>query len=297
MSQTVAPQIVSGIVAQVVTPFTADASVDASLMCTLIDRTITGGVDAIELLGFPGEGPYLDRTEWYQTAATCVEHVMGRVPVILDVSDVTTAGAISRRRFAERLGVDAILVAPMPCWHLTDGELLRHFTAIAETASIPVMVGNEPKVTGVDLTPRFLVDLVADVDNITMIKESNSSRRRMYQFNELIQGGISLFTGNDMQLLHAYHAGATGWCTAASSLIPELSVLLWKLLQIESLAAAANLFYRLIPLFATIAEHGQPATVKSGLRMLGIDAGDPRLPQKPLDGDAMADLAEFIVAV
>ncbi|WP_280248099.1 dihydrodipicolinate synthase family protein [Nocardia abscessus] len=297
MSRASAVHGVSGIVAQLVTPFTADATVDTSLMRSLIDRMITAGVHAIELLGTTSESAYLEPAEWQQIAATCTEHVAGRVPLVLDVSGATTAVTVERVHFAEQLGVTAILVNPMPFWRLSESELLQHFATVADAAAVPVMVGNDPIATGIDLPPDFLLDLVFEVGNITMIKEAGSSHQRMHQFAELAGSAFSLFSGNDMQLLHGYHAGAIGWCTAAPSLVPEPAIRLWQLLKSHSLYAAANLFYRLIPLFATIAGHSQPAAIKSGLRTLGIEAGDPRLPQQPLDEISSTELAELITGI
>ncbi|MET9030432.1 dihydrodipicolinate synthase family protein [Nocardia sp. NPDC004168] len=297
MSQVGDAHRISGITAQLVTPFAADATIDTGPMLSMIDRIIGAGVDAIELLGSVSESPYLEPAEWCRIAATCTEHVAGRVPVVVDVSHVTTASTVRRVRFAQQAGVTAIMVTPIACWRLNEGELLRHFATVAESADVPVMVGNDPLATGIDLTPDFLIDLVFEVENITMIKEAGTSHQRMHQFAELAGTAVSLFSGNDMQLLHAYRAGATGWCTAAPNLVPESAVRLWRLLESNSLYAAVNLFYRLIPLFTTIAGHAKPATIKSGLRTLGIDAGDPRLPQQPLSKMAGTELAELITGM
>ncbi|WP_406274338.1 dihydrodipicolinate synthase family protein [Nocardia sp. NBC_00881] len=297
MSDSVAHHAISGVVARLVTPFDADGCIDVRVLRRLLDRMIGAGVDAVTPLGDSGESIYLDRTEWRHAAAACLEQVAGRVPTILDVSDITTAGTIERARFAEKLGAAAILIRPLSCGRLSENELRQHFATVAEFVSAPIAIGNDPAATGIDMTTEFLVDLVTGIDSITMIVEFSGCVQRMNCITDLIGGSISLFNGSDLHVPQAFHDSAGGWYTAAACLVPEQVVRLWRLLNCEQDIAAAVLFDQLAPLFATVAGHGLPAILKSGLRFLGINAGDPRLPQLPLDIHIGVELAELISAV
>ncbi|MGY1877150.1 MULTISPECIES: dihydrodipicolinate synthase family protein [Nocardia] len=294
MGDTMAHNAISGIVARMVTPFAADFGVDADMMRMLVNRMINAGVDAIMPLGDSGESEYLGRTEWRQATAICLEHINGRVPCIVDVSDVTTAGAVERARFAERLNATAIMVKPVSCWRLSANELRLHFATIAEFVGLPMMIGNDPAATGADMPPEFLADLAADIPTVTMVEESSGLIGRIGRIGELSGGAVSVFNGSDLHVLHAATAGAAGWTTAAVGLLPEQIVRVWQLMNAGHVLAAAELFDDLAPLLAAIDEKGAPATIKSGLRVFGLDAGDPRLPQLPLDRDTSIELAELI---
>ncbi|MEU7634382.1 dihydrodipicolinate synthase family protein [Nocardia sp. NPDC049220] len=293
MGDTPARNAISGIVAQLVTPFAEDG-VDTGTLRKIVNRMIDAGVDAIMPLGDSGETAYLGRTEWRRATATCLEQIGGRVSSIVDISDVTTPGAIERARFAERLNATAIMVKPVSCWRLTENELRLHVATIADFVGLPMMIGNDPAATGADMRPEFLTDLAADVEAITMVEESSGLIQRMSRITDLSGGAISVFNGSDSHALHAAAAGAAGWSTAAACLVPEQIVRVWRLLSAGHVLAAAQLFDRLGPLLGTINDHGAPATIKAGLRNFGLDAGDPRLPQLPLDPNTSIELAEFI---
>ncbi|SNY79042.1 4-hydroxy-tetrahydrodipicolinate synthase [Nocardia amikacinitolerans] len=288
---------IEGIVAYPVTPFAAAGRVDTSALARLLDRMIDAGVDAIAPLGSTGESAYLDEREWQQVAAACVEHTAGRVPTVVGVSDLTTAATARRARFAERSGATAVMVLPISYWSLTRAELRAHFTAVAESTALPVMVYNNPATTGIDMPPEFLVDLVHEVENITMIKESSGDIGRMHRIVELGGGRVPFFNGSNPLALRAFAAGAAGWCTAAPCLVPERVVEFWRLLRAGETDSATALFDKLEPLLTALVSRGLPTTVKSALRSTGLDAGDPRRPLLPLEPEPARELDALVAAV
>ncbi|QBS46531.1 dihydrodipicolinate synthase family protein [Nocardia sp. CS682] len=288
---------VSGIVAYPVTPFSADSGkVDEQVLRALVDRLVEAGVDAVAPLGSTGESAYLDDQEWAAVASICVEQVDRRVPTVVGVSELTTAGTIARARLAERLGATALMMLPVAYWRLTEDELRRHFTAVADAVALPVMAYNNPGTSGIDMSPEFLVDLVAGVDNITMIKESSGDIARMRRIAELGGAGLPFFNGSNRLALQAFDAGAAGWCTAAACLVPERITEVWRLLRAGDSELATKLFGQLEPLLTALTRDGLPRTVKAGLRSLGIDVGDPRPPLLPVDDDTRRTIAELIAA-
>ena len=289
---------ISGIVAYPVTPYSANGEkIDTAALRELLDRMMDAGVDAIAPLGSTGESAYLDDSEWDCVATECIEHTAGRVPTVVGVSELTTAGTIKRARLAQERGATAIMVLPISYWKLRERELRTHFTAVAGAVSIPVMVYNNPGTTGIDMPPEFLVDLVETVENITMIKESTGDITRMHRIAELGGGGIPFFNGSNPLALRAFEAGAAGWCTAAPCLVPEQVVEFWKLLRDGDTAAANVLFDRLRPLLTLLVSRGLPATVKAGLRSLGFEAGDPRPPMLALEPELVGELETLMAAV
>ena len=116
-----------GIIGYTITPFSADGTqLDLPALGRSIDRLIDDGVHAIAPLGSTGEGAYLSDREWDEVAAFSLAHIAGRVPTIVSVSDLTTAGAVRRARFAEAHGADAVMVLPAAYWPLGEAELVPH---------------------------------------------------------------------------------------------------------------------------------------------------------------------------
>lgn len=285
---------IAGIVAYPVTPFSADSGkVEEHVLRGLVDRLVDAGVNAVAPLGSTGESAYLDDQEWATVASICVEQVDGRVPTVVGVSELTTAGTIARARLAERLGATALMMLPVAYWRLTEPELRRHFTAVADAVALPIMAYNNPGTSGTDMTPEFLVELVAAVDNITMIKESSGDIARM---RRIAEHGVPFFNGSNRLALQAFEAGAVGWCTAAPCLVPDQIIEVWRLLTSGETASATDCFERLEPLLAEMTRGGLPRTVKAGLRSLGIQVGDPRPPLLPVDQDTHRMIADLIAA-
>lgn len=287
---------IKGIVAYPVTPFTDDDTIDVDALHLLLDRLITAGVDAIAPLGSTGESAYLTDDEWPTVATESLGHVNGRVPTVVGVSDLTTAGTVRRARIAEQQGATAVMALPTSYWRLSDEEVHLHFTTLAEAIDVPVMLYNNPATTGIDMSPEFLFDLVSTVENITMVKESSGDITRMRRLHELSGGTLPFFNGSNPLAFEAFEAGAAGWCTAAPCLIPEAIVDFHRAVTTGSTAEAHVIFDRLRPFLDMIVSRGLPTTIKSGLHSLGIDAGRPRRPLLPLGDTEAARLHELIAA-
>ena len=127
-----------GIIAYPVTPFTAaGGDVDLPRLRQLIERLIADGVHSIAPLGSTGESAYLQDGEWDAVAATSLAAVAKRVPTVVGISDLTTAGAMRRARFAEKQGADAVMVLPVSYWKLSEEEIVRHVARIGDAPRRP----------------------------------------------------------------------------------------------------------------------------------------------------------------
>lgn len=284
-----------GIVAYPVTPFTADGSLDLPRLAQLVDRLVDSNAHAIAPLGSAGEGAYLSNHEWEQAAETSLQAVAGRVPTIVGIADLTTAGAVRRARYAERHGADAVMLLPLSYWKLSEPEIVRHFGTVAASIGIPVMAYNNPATAGIDLPPELLVGLTERSENVTMIKESSGDIARLRRIHELTGGEVPFFNGSNPLALQAFAAGAAGWCTAAACLIPAQCISLWELARAERLSEAGDLLDEILPLLRFILRHGGlPATIKAGLALDGFPVGDPRLPLLPLGDLESAELSTHI---
>lgn len=287
-----------GIIGYTITPFSADGQqLDLPALGQSIDRLIAGGSHAIAPLGSTGEGAYLSDSEWQQVAQYSLERIAKRVPSIVSVSDLTTAGAVRRARFAQKHGADAVMVLPAAYWKLSEAEILQHYRAIGAAIDIPIMLYNNPATSGTDMPVELILRIVREVDNVTMVKESTGDIQRMHKLHLLGEGQVPFYNGCNPLALEAFVAGATGWCTAAANLIPELNLRLYQAVQAGELEQAKALFYRQLPLLDFILKGGLPATIKAGLEMTGLPVGKPRRPVFGLDAQGRGQLKALLDAL
>ncbi|AZD00598.1 dihydrodipicolinate synthase family protein [Pseudomonas chlororaphis] len=289
---------IHGIIGYTITPFTANGEqLDLDTLGRSIDRLIDSGVQAIAPLGSTGEGAYLSDAEWDQVAEFSIRHIARRVPTIVSVSDLTTAKAVRRARFAEAKGADAVMVLPTSYWKLSEAEILAHYQAIGDSVGVPIMLYNNPATSGTDMSVELILRIFHAVENVTMVKESTGDIQRMHKLQLLGEGQVPFYNGCNPLALEAFAAGAKGWCTAAANLIPQLNLDLYQAVLDNDLERARELFYRQLPVLDFILKGGLPTTIKAGLNMTGLQVGDPRLPVFPLNEAGRNQLQAMLNAV
>lgn len=285
--------MIHGIIAYPVTPFARDG-IDTGRLAALVEQLVRAGVHAIAPLGSTGELAYLEEPEFDTVVDTTIATVAGRLPVIVGVSDVTTAKTIRRAEYAQRAGADAVMILPVSYWKLTEREIAQHYRSISDAITIPIMAYNNPATSGVDMRPELLVRMFDTIDNVTMVKESTGDLSRMKRIDELSGGRLPFYNGSNPLVLDALRAGASGWCTAAPCLRPQPCIDLYEAVRADDFEKAQLLYDDLKPLLQFIVAGGLATTVKAGLELLGYPVGDPRAPLLPLDEQGRAGLRELL---
>ena len=287
----------NGIIAYPITPFNADGSApDLAILGQSIEMLLAQGCDAIAPLGSTGESAYLSLEEWQQVARHSIQVVAKRVPVIVGISELTTAQAVRKARYAADIGADALMVIPVSYWKLSDDEILSYYQEIADAVTLPIMVYNNPATSGVDMAPELIVRLFNTITNISMVKESSGDIQRMHKIQQLSAGKLPFYNGCNPLALEALCAGASGWCTAAPNLLGELPKALFNQVQAGDLAAAQANFYRQLPLLSYIVKGGLPKTIKAGLALKGLAVGEPRKPLQAATAQERATLELLLSA-
>lgn len=285
--------LLKGVIAYAITPFDRNEKVDIPLFRQLVERLVLSGSHAIAPLGSTGVLPYLTDEEKEAVTEATIQQVAGRVPTLVGVSNLTTERTIYHAQFAEKAGASAVMIIPMSYWKLTDDEVVAHYDAVASRISIPVMAYNNPATGGVDMSPALLKRLL-EIPNVTMIKESTGDVQRMHYLRRELGEEVAFYNGSNPLALSAFAAGATGWCTAAPNLIPELNTGLFEAIQRNDYSAARELFYQQVDLLKFIVSTGLPRAIKAGLELNGIAAGELRSPLKPLTEKESAMLNSII---
>jgi 4-hydroxy-tetrahydrodipicolinate synthase len=284
-----------GIISYPITPFTADDKVDIPLFKKLVERLVASGSHGIAPLGSTGVLPYLSDAEKEAITIATIQQVAHRVPTLVGVSNLTTERTLYHARFAEKAGATAVMIIPMSYWKLTDDEIVKHYDTVASKISIPIMAYNNPATGGVDMSPALLKRLLK-IPNVTMIKESTGDVQRMHYLRNELGEDVAFYNGSNPLALAAFSAGATGWCTAAPNLIPELNADLYEAITQNDLATAQKAFYKQLDLLKFIVARGLPRAIQAGLNILGEDGGHLRAPLQPLTQGEVNELSTIIRA-
>jgi 4-hydroxy-tetrahydrodipicolinate synthase len=282
-----------GIIAYPITPFTNDNAVDLPTYRHLVERLVSSGSHGLAPLGSTGVLPYLTDDERDAVTEATLQQVAGRLPVLVGVSHLTTAGVVRHARFAEQAGAAAVMIIPMSYWKLTDDEIFQHYDRVASAISVPIMAYNNPATGGLDMSPTLLKRLL-EIPNVTMIKESTGDVQRMQALRQLLGEDVAFYNGSNPLALAAFAAGATGWCTAAPNLVPELNLGLYEAVQRQDLAEARHLFYQQFELLQFIVAKGLPRALKAGLELLGQEAGELRAPLHSLTETEQRELHRIL---
>ena len=265
----------------IVTPFTEDGSaVNETMLRWLVDYQIEEGIHGLIPLASNGELLSLTDEERYEVARITVEQAAGRVPVVVSTTHESTDFAIRYTRDAEALGADAAMVmTPYYAW-IDEEEIYTHFRRIAEAVSIPIMLYNHPASTVLDMQPE-LVARLAEIDNVSYIKESTTDTRRVYRINELCGEKMTVFAG--YLGYESFMVGAEGWVSVCANIMPRESARMFELAVDEGDREGAWAVFRdLVQVIDWLGDHLYAHGMKAAFQLLGRSMGPPRPPRLPL---------------
>ncbi len=262
----------------IVTPFTQDDKVNFEELGKMIDFQIAGGTDAIIICGTTGESSTLTHEEHDACIKFAVEHTAGRVPVIAGTGSNSTAEAIRLSTHAQNNGADALLLVTPYYNKATQKGLIQHYTAIANSVDLPIILYNVPSRTGVNILPQTAVTLAKNVKNIVAVKEASGNISQVAELAALADGCIDIYSGNDDQVVPLLSLGGVGVISFLSNVMPKLThdmvmsylngdVKLSRQLQLSVMNLNKALFCEV-----------NPIPVKEALNMMGWNAGAVRSP-------------------
>lgn len=289
-----------GLFPPLITTFDNAGNVDEARMRDHVDFMIDGGSDGMCAGSSTGEFMNLSREEWEQVLGIVKEQTSGRVPLLAGGAWMGTAHTIERCRYAEQLGYDGILlISPWYQVH-TQRELYAHFKAVRNAISIPIMVYNNPPVTGVQLSIELLERLYRE-DIVQYLKDADSDPYTIARLRMRLGESAHLFYGHDNNALGAFAFGATGWVSGTSNFCPELwSKFVHTCIDDGDFIRARELWYAILPFveIATVGVNGERpdwiAVIKRGLELRGRRVGMVRPPMLPLTEEVDAQLVKAV---
>ena len=260
-----------------VTPF-RNGDVDPAAFEKLIEAQIAAGISGLVAVGTTGESPTLTHAEKEELIAATVKIASGRCKVLAGTGTNSTRDSIEATKFAEKAGADgALVVAPYYNKPSQEG-LFRHFKAIAEATSLPIMLYNIPGRCSVDIFPETVVRLAEDCRNIVAIKEASGSVERVGELRRRLPDEFSILSGDDSLTLPFMSVGAAGVVSVASNLFPADVCTLVRTCEAADLKRAGQLHRKLLPLFKDLFIEPNPVPVKTALAWRGVMSHEVRLP-------------------
>ena len=263
----------------IVTPF-SDSGVDLPALGNLLDFQLENGTDAVVVCGTTGEASTMTYEERAETIEFCVRHVGGRVPVIAGSGSNSTEIAVSLSRDAEKLGADALLVVTPYYNKASQAGLLRHFRAVADAVSTPVILYNVPSRTGVSIAPETYAAL-AEHPNIVGVKEASGDLGKVQQTRVLCPEDFYIWSGNDDETVPICVLGGKGVISVAANILPAEMHRMVQLCLQNDFAAAGELQVHLKAFCDAMFCEVNPIPVKTALNLLGWNAGELRSPMSP----------------
>ena len=261
-----------------ITPFREDGSVDFAKMKELVEFQIANGTDAIIICGTTGESSTLSHEEHLECIKKCIEFVDHRIPVIAGTGSNCTETAIYLSTEAEKYGADALLVVTPYYNKATQKGLIAHYTAVANSVKLPIIMYNVPSRTGCNIQPETAVALAKNVENIVAIKEASGNISQVAKLMSLANGCIDLYSGNDDQIVPILSLGGKGVISVTSNIIPNDTHMVVKKYLDGDVKGALELQLKAIELCNALFCEVNPIPVKKAAELMGLCGGTLRMP-------------------
>ena len=260
-----------------VTPF-RESAIDFTALRNLIESQIAAGIDGIIAVGTTGESPTLTHDERKGVIRCAIETANKRCLVLAGTGSYSTREAIAATQEAEKLGVDgALLVSPYYNKPSQEG-LFRHFSAIAKSTPLRLMLYNIPGRCGVDIAAETVARIQSDCPNVVSIKEAGGNVDRVSELRARLPDAFTVLSGDDGLTLPFLAAGAVGVVSVASNLLPREMCDLVDAFANGDLKRAEGLHRKLYWLFKDLFIEPNPVPIKTALSWRGTILAEVRLP-------------------
>ena len=259
----------------------------------LVEFQIVQGTDAIIVCGTTGESSTMSNTEKEDLIKFTVDIVDKRIPVIAGTGGNNTASVIELSKYAETVGADGLLVVTPYYNKTTQQGLVSHYTAIANSVSLPIILYNVPSRTGLNITPETYLEL-SKIENIVAVKEASGNISQVAKIAKLCRDNLNIYSGNDDQVLPILSLGGLGVISVLSNIYPKyvhnmvINYLSGK--HEEALKAQLNSLSLIDALFSEV----NPIPIKEALNILGFNFGKPRLPLVEMSETGKENLQHII---
>lgn len=276
----------------IATPMKENLEVNYDKLDEMLEEQIAGGTDAIVICGTTSESATMTEEEHAATIRFAIERVNHRIPVIAGTGSNCTRTAIQLSKEAQEDGADGLLLVTPYYNKATQNGLIAHYTAIAESVKLPIVLYNVPSRTGCNIQPQTAVYLAKNVENIVAIKEASGDISQVATLMQMADGCIDLYSGNDDQIVPMMSLGAKGVISVLSNVAPKETHDIVALYNEGKVKESCDLQLKALPLIHALFSEVNPIPVKKALNLMGKEVGPLRGPLSEMEEEHAAKLAE-----
>ena len=264
-----------------ITPFKEDESVDYEALGRLVDYLLQNGADYLVVLGTTAETPTLTEEEKKKIIELVVTKVRHRIPIVLGVGGNCTKSVVDKLKNDNFEGIDAVL-SVVPYYNKPSQEgIYQHYKAIAQATDLPVILYNVPGRTGVNMTAETTLRLAREFKNIIAVKEASGNITQMDDIIKNKPKDFNVISGDDGITFPLITLGAIGVISVIGNAFPREFSRMVRLALAGDYESARTIHHRFTEFFSLLFIDGNPAGVKSMLRMMGFVENRLRLPLVP----------------
>ena len=272
-----------GVMPAMTTKFTSEDTLDLPMFEKNVIAQLEAGVHGMVLGGSLGEASTLEEEEKMILIKSTLEVVQGKIPVLMNIAEQSTKGAVRAAQLAEQAGVHGLMLLPPMRYFADDRETTAYFKAIASSTSLPIMIYNNP----VDYKIYITLDMFEEIlefDNIQAVKESTRDVTNLTRIKSRFGDRLKIMTGVDTLALDSLIMGADGWVAGLVCAFPRETVAIYELQKAGRIKEAIEIFEWFLPLLELDISPKLVQNIKLAESYTGLGTENVRAPRLPLDG-------------
>jgi 4-hydroxy-tetrahydrodipicolinate synthase len=265
-------------------PFDENGNLDFDMFGKNIEAQLDGGVHGLIIAGSLGEASVLSTEEKYDLLTYALKLVNGRVPVLLNIAENTTAAAIKVAQTSEELGADGLMLLPPMRYRADDREAVAYFRAVAQSTKLPILIYNNP----VDYSTYVSLDMFEELllePNIQAVKESTRDLTNITRLKNRFGDRLKIMAGVDTLGLESLMLGADGLVAGLVDAFPRETVAMYDLVKAGEYSKAVEIYRWFMPLLELDIHPKLVQYIKLAATAEGISTPYTRAPRLPLIGE------------
>ena len=274
-----------GVMPALTTKFDEQDTLDLTLFEKNLQAQLQAGVSGIILGGTLGEASTLVQEEKELLTRTALEAVAGKVPVILNIAEASTADAVAAAQRAEKIGADGLMLLPPMRYKPTQREAGIYLRTVADSTSLPIMIYNNPVDYGTEVTLEMFEGLLKTCPNIQAVKESTRDISNVTRIRNRFGDRLKILCGVDTLALESLLLGADGWVAGLVCAFPRETVAIYALAQAGKLQEAREIYRWFLPLLELDINPQLVQNIKLAETMTGLGSEAVRAPRLVLEGE------------
>ena len=275
--------IFTGAGVAIVTPMKENGEVNFEKLGEILEEQIAGQTDAIIICGTTGESSTLTHEEHLDAIKYTIDKVNKRIPVIAGTGSNCTQTAIYLSQEAEKYGADGLLLVTPYYNKATQKGLIEHYTAIANSVKLPIILYNVASRTGCNIEPKTAAYLAEHVENIVAIKEASGNISQVAEIAALTQGKMDIYSGNDDQIVPILSLGGKGVISVLYNVAPQYTHDIVAKFMEGKVEESRDMQLKALPLIHALFCEVNPIPVKTALNLMGKEVGPLRMPMTEME--------------